>query len=324
MGGCLSTASAAKGFYAIADKYETMEQVQQALQKEGLESSDLIVGIDFTKSNLWQGKKTFNGHCLHEVDPTGRVQNPYQETIDIIGRTLAVFDDDGAIPAFGFGDSTTGGKSVFALNGNNKDPMCKGFDGVLEEYNRVAPRVNLAGPTTFAPLIDKAVEIVKEEGSYHILLIICDGAVSNMKRDAAAIARANKVPLSIVCVGVGDGPWDAMEEFDDKIPARSWDNFQFVNWHEIKTYTRGRSKASREAAFALAALMEIPEQFKICKKRGLIEKVENEADLYGESSLRQKGAYHSSEIVLEEYKEGQLPRYEPGRKYSAEPTMAGI
>ncbi|RRT64056.1 hypothetical protein B296_00038495 [Ensete ventricosum] len=41
----------------ISDNYHTLEQVTEALAQAGLESSNLIVGIDLTKSNEWTGYK---------------------------------------------------------------------------------------------------------------------------------------------------------------------------------------------------------------------------------------------------------------------------
>jgi hypothetical protein len=48
--------------------------------------------------------------------------------------------------------------------------------------------------------------------------------------------------------GVGDGPWDDMIKFDDELPTRKFDNFQFVNFY--KEY----SGVNPETNFALAAL----------------------------------------------------------------------
>ncbi len=49
----------------IGDNFTNLEQVQDALQKAGLEASQLVVGIDYTKSNEWTGKNTFAGKCDH-------------------------------------------------------------------------------------------------------------------------------------------------------------------------------------------------------------------------------------------------------------------
>jgi len=243
-------------FYTIKDKYQTLEEVQQALRKAGLESSNLIIGIDYTKSNTWTGRKTFNNNSLHAIFPN--TLNPYQEAIEIVGKTLEPFDDDKLIPVFGFGDSRTTDKAVFPFF---PDRACYGFQEVLQAYTDITPLLDFSGPTSFAPLIREAINIVKDARGYHILVIIADGAVSNVEETQEAIVEASNYPLSIIMVGVGDGPWEVMEEFDDGIPKRRFDNFQFVNFY--KTLLRAEN---REVDFAVAALMEIPDQFRlICK-----------------------------------------------------------
>ncbi|KAH9668781.1 E3 ubiquitin-protein ligase RGLG3 [Citrus sinensis] len=167
----------------FADNYNTLDEVISALREAGLESSNLILGIDFTKSNEW------------------------------------------------------------------------------------------TGPTSFAPIIDAAIDIVEASNrQYHVLVIIADGQVTRNPDTPAgrlspqeqatvnSIVAASHYPLSIILVGVGDGPWDSVQQFDDNIPQRAFDNFQFVNFTKIMSENKETSK--KEAAFALAALMEIPLQYK--------------------------------------------------------------
>ncbi|KAJ0815368.1 putative von Willebrand factor, type A, copine, von Willebrand factor A-like domain superfamily [Helianthus annuus] len=218
----------------IGDDYETFEQVTEALVRTGLESSNLIVGIDFTKSNEWTGERSFNRRSLHSI---GDVQNPYEQAISIIGKTLPNFDEDNLIPCFGFGDVSTHDQQVFSFYPDSR--YCQGFEDVLRRYREIVPNVRLAGPTSFAPIIEMAMTIVeKSGGQYHVLLIIADGQVTRSvdteygqlsvqeRKTVDAIVRASNYPLSIILVGVGDGPWDMMKEFDDNIPTRAFDNFQ--------------------------------------------------------------------------------------------------
>lgn len=253
-------------FYAIADQYNSIEEVQKALRAVGLESSDLILGVDFTASNTSTGKKSFGGRSLHDTSPG--ITNPYQQVISIVGRTLEAFDDDKLIPAYGFGDKTTQGTRCFPFHADGRPSQ--GFEEVLTRYSAMTPMLQLAGPTNFAPVIRTTIETVKAEQAYHILVIIADGQITEccMDETKRAIVEASRYPISIVVIGVGDGPWDQMEEFDDELPERRFDNFQFVPFNKVV----GSVPAGRnvDAAFACAALMEIPEQYKLIKQLGYL------------------------------------------------------
>jgi len=252
-------------FSPIVDKYRTYAEVQEALRAAGLESSNLIIGVDFTKSNDYTGKRTFQGKSLHHIDVNPDILNPYQQVIATLGKTLEIFDDDKQIPAFGFGDITTSDKKVFPFMPNRS---CFRFTEVLEKYNEITPVIVLSGPTSFAPLIYEAIRIVREQKSYHILVIIADGQVTNETETQNAIVEASKYALSIVLVGVGDGPWDMMREFDDGLPARKFDNFQFVNFTEFFGPESGYE--FKDIAFSVAALQEIPDQYKEIRRLKLL------------------------------------------------------
>ncbi|CAA7062086.1 unnamed protein product [Microthlaspi erraticum] len=275
-----------KKYALIPDRFSSLDQVSKALREAGLESSNLILGVDFTKSNEWTGKTSFDGKCLHAL---GEKPNPYEKAIYVIGQTLAPFDEDNLIPCFGFGDSTTHDEEVFGFHSDNSP--CHGFEEVLACYRRITPNLRLSGPTSYGPLIDAAVDIVeKNGGQFHVLVIVADGQVTRgldmaegelsqqEKTTIDAIVNASSYALSIVLIGVGDGPWEDMRKFDDKIPKREFDNFQFVNFTEIMK--RDSPESAKETAFALAALMEIPFQYQatvelrlLGKQTGLAKKI---------------------------------------------------
>lgn len=240
----------------IGDHYTTYDELEEGLRKAGLESCELIVGIDFTRSNSWNGGMPYYKHNnLHQLD--AQVLNPYQQVLTIMCNSLSNFDDNQLIDAYGFGDATTTNKGVFPL----QNIPCFRLESVLGCYNAIVPNVQLSGPTSFVPIIRKAIDITKATKKYHILIIIADGEVDNMRETINIVVEASKYPLSIICIGVGKGPWDNMIKLDDNIPNRKFDNFQFVDFYKLMLQCENEA-----VEFAKHALMEIPMQYAYIKK----------------------------------------------------------
>lgn len=261
----LPSSSSSTTITAKRPKPRTIEDVQLGLRAAGLEKCQLIVGIDYTKSNTWTGARSFGGRSLHAL--VDGVMNPYQTVIQTLGETLAVFDDDGQIPVFGFGDKTTQDRSVFPLNANDVAPELPGFDAILSCYAATTPSIRLDGPTSFAPIINRAMDLVLEgeHGTFTILVIITDGAVTDEEATREAIVRACNVPMTILVVGVGDGPWEAMEEFDNELPERAFDNLTFVAFDDVM-----RTYDGSLVVFAEEALRETPTQYKAVRDLGML------------------------------------------------------
>ncbi|EFO13072.2 hypothetical protein LOAG_15457 [Loa loa] len=141
----------------------SLEDLSNAMRKAGLQSTNLIFGIDYTASNKYQGERCFQGRSLHSIDTFK--ENPYQQVIKIMGRILAPFATSGFIPAYGFGDVKTSDWSVFKLKPEGE---CKDLDELLQVYDAITPTISLSGPTNFAPLIYEAIEICEKVQNYHI------------------------------------------------------------------------------------------------------------------------------------------------------------
>eukprot|EP01023_Acetabularia_acetabulum_P000267 TRINITY_DN10110_c1_g1_i1.p2 TRINITY_DN10110_c1_g1~~TRINITY_DN10110_c1_g1_i1.p2 ORF type:complete len:429 (+),score=41.93 TRINITY_DN10110_c1_g1_i1:275-1561(+) len=260
----------------IPDKYTNLQDIWRDMNKFGLESCNLIIGIDYTKSNEWTGTESYKGTNLHSIGMD--TFNPYEEAIAIIAHTLPLLDEDSMIPCFGFGDVSTHDKHVFSFY--EEEEQQGGLQSLLTRYRQITPHISLSGPTSFGPIIRQAVRIVRQSGcQYHVLLVIADGQVTRdpdtpssvysfQERDTMrALEEASEYPLSIIVVGVGDGPWEHMHRIDDEVGKRCFDNLQFVNFTEIMA-TNDVTK--RDQVFALKALNEIPQQFRCIINQNLL------------------------------------------------------
>jgi hypothetical protein len=224
---------------------------------EGGTEISLGVAIDFTGSN---GDPRRPG-TLHHMHPDGQL-NDYEKALTAIGSIVARYDDDQMFPLWGFGAKYGGVvQHCFQVG---KSSELKGVPGMLEGYRETFKTgLIMSGPTVFAEAIQVAAlqaqsqqEANQKIGkqAYTILLILTDGAVTDIEQTKQAIRYASSAPLSIVIVGVGNADFSRMQFLDDfqrDEGGRTRDIVQFV---EFFRHRHSRQALTRET------LDEIPDQ----------------------------------------------------------------
>ena len=103
---------------------------------------------------------------------------------------MAYYDNDQLFPVYGYGFKFKSSNDVHhccPINENPEDPNINTIDGVLAQYRKFISKINLSGPTFFAPLINELNKNVKEElkeekeMNYNILMILTDGIIGDMQ-----------------------------------------------------------------------------------------------------------------------------------------------
>ena len=218
----------------------------------------LSVAIDFTGSN---GDPRKPG-TLHYIDRTGSQLNDYEKALTAVGSIVAKYDSDQMFPMLGFGAKFRGVIDHSFQLGPTAE--VSGIKGMIDAYrNTFKTGLTMSGPTVFSEVIQLAAAQAKskQEASrrigmqaYHILLILTDGAVSDINQTKRAIRAASDAPLSIVIVGIGKADFSAMQFLDDFISQEGAGGRDICQFVEFERYQ------SNKIHLTQATLEEIPDQ----------------------------------------------------------------
>jgi len=176
----------------------------------------MSTAIDFTASN---GEPSLP-NSLHFQFNNGRL-NDYEQAIQTVGSILDPYAFERKFALFGFGGIPrfAGGTSVshcFNLTGTS-DPIAIGFGSMFELYRKALLGTSLSGPTYFSHVLKVVLDYMKmnmQLPMYHILLILTDGAIHDMRETKDLIVECSNYPLSIIIVGIGNADFSNMVALD--------------------------------------------------------------------------------------------------------------
>lgn len=196
------------------------------------------------------------------------------KALNAVGDILQYYDHDKLIPAYGFGAKVQYAPRqfvgdtmhAFALNGDAYRPDINGILGVQTAYWHALPYLFFHGPTNFSPIIQKVIDRAREcevsqyNQQYNVLLILTDGAISDMQNTIDTIVDGADLPISIIIVGVGDADFSPMEQLDaDDAPLFSESKQKYMS-RDIVQFVPFNQFAHDPMQLAKCTLAELPAQ----------------------------------------------------------------
>ena len=242
-------------FQIISKSFITQNFTFVDYLKAGIEIG-LSVAIDFTNSNGPPYERT----SLHYIQ--GLELNQYERAIYSCGNIIALYDYDQLFPCFGFGAKVNNrARGLFNLN-FQEDPNVRSIQGIIDAYHTALNKVELWGPTNFAPIIREMNKIIKEQKhklKYHILMILTDGIIGDMDETIEELVEGSFLPLSVIIIGVGNEDFTDMHILDaDDKPLVNCKGVEAVR--DLVQFVPFLKYESNPELLAVEVLEEVPRQ----------------------------------------------------------------
>jgi len=187
-----------------------------------------------------------------------------------VGSIMMDYDTDKNIPLLGFGARMSYIDTVmdcFAVNGNIFAPEIHGLENAVECYRKNLMKIQLFGPTNFAPIIRYISSVAeffvtnKVYYNYIVLLIITDGQITDFDDTVDEIVKCSTLPVSIIIVGVGDADFKEMDLLDADLNPLYSKKYKMPMNRDIVQFVPFKKYMNNPIELAKQTLAELPRQF---------------------------------------------------------------
>ena len=226
------------------------------LLKKGL-NLNLNIAIDFTSSNGYPN----NYSSLHYIK-NGFINN-YEKAIRETHKIMSIYNKNDSYNLYGFGAEVDNKfRECFNINGKD-NPSIIGLENIISEYKKTVNKVIFSGGTYFSPVVNKISNKLKahknDNFNYHILLIISDGFIEDIKQTIDSIIESSKYPLSFIIIGIGGNVASDMKILNGENGKLISTNGEILN-KDIVQYVHFNDYANNINKLTEAVLKYIPVQ----------------------------------------------------------------